>query len=203
MLYDISRPIEPQSAVFPGDTPFSAQWPLRLEKGHSVNLSTITMSPHVGTHADSFLHYDPHGAPIDEVPLERFLGPCRVVEVLGDVTLEALRGIDLAREERLLFRTARRIDHRVWEDDFPTVAPEAAKALADAGVKLVGIDQPSVDKSDSKDLPSHNALGRGKVVNLENLDLTGVPEGRYELIALPLKIRGGDGSPVRAVLRTL
>ncbi|HWG91566.1 MAG TPA: arylformamidase [Candidatus Thermoplasmatota archaeon] len=203
MLYDISRPIEPASAVFPGDTPFRADWTLRLEKGHSVNLSTITMSPHVGTHADSFYHYDPHGAPIDEIPLEQFLGPCRVIEVEGDVTLDALRGLDLAREERLLFRTARRVDYRLWEDDYPTLAPAAAAAMAKAGLKLVGIDQPSVDKSDSKTLPAHHALGRGKVVNLENLDLTGVPEGRYELLALPLKMKGLDGSPVRAVLRTL
>lgn len=203
MLYDISRPIEPQSAVFPGDTPFSAQWPLRLEKGHSVNLSTITLSPHVGTHADAFYHYDPHGAPIDEIPLDRFLGPCRVLEVDGDVTLAALDGIALEREERLLFRTQPRIDPRIWEDRFPTLAPDAAAALAKAGVKLVGIDQPSVDKSDSKDLPAHHALGRGKVVNLENLDLTGVPVGRYELIALPLKLKGLDASPVRAVLRTM
>lgn len=203
MLYDISRPIEPESAVFPGDTPFSSTWNLRLEKGHSVNLSTLTMSTHVGTHVDSFYHYDPHGAPIDQIPLERFLGPCRVVEVAGDVTLAALDGIDLEREERLLFRTVPRVDHRVWEDRFPTLAPDAATALARAGVKLVGIDQPSVDKSDSKDLPAHHALGKGKVVNLENLDLTGVPVGGYELLALPLKLKGLDASPVRAVLRTL
>jgi arylformamidase len=207
-LFDISEPIEPGSATFPGDTPFSQEWVARQERGASCNVSTIRMSVHVGTHTDAPLHFDVAGPDIASVQLDAYLGRCRVVEVRGEgspslipasaLTPEVLRGA-----ERMLFRTRREHDHRVWDPAFTAVGPEAAKVLVAAGIKLVGIDTPSMDHAESKELDGHHLLYEGGVAILENIDLRAVPVGDYELIALPLKIVNGDSSPVRAVLREL
>ncbi|MCU0862513.1 MAG: arylformamidase [Planctomycetes bacterium] len=207
-LFDISEPIESRSATFPGDTPFSQEWVARQERGASCNVSTIRMSVHVGTHTDAPLHFDVAGPDIASVQLDAYLGRCRVVEVRGEgspslipasaLTSEVLRGA-----ERILFRTRSEHDHRVWDPAFTAVGPEAAKVLVAAGIKLVGIDTPSMDHADSKELDGHHLLYEGGVAILENIDLRAVPVGDYELIALPLKIVNGDSSPVRAVLREL
>jgi arylformamidase len=207
-LWDISEPIEPKSATFPGDTPFSQEWVARQERGASCNVSTIRMSVHVGTHTDAPLHFDLAGADIASVQLDAYLGRCRVVEVRGTgspslipasaLTPELLRGA-----ERILFRTRAEHDHRAWDPAFTAVGPEAAKVLVAACIKLVGIDTPSMDHADSKELDGHHLLYEGGVAILENIDLRAVPVGDYELIALPLKIVNGDSSPVRAVLREL
>ena len=207
-LFDISEPIESSSATFPGDTPFSQEWVARQERGASCNVSTIRMSVHVGTHTDAPLHFDVAGPDIASVQLDAYLGRCRVVEVRGEgspslipasaLTPEVLRGA-----QRILFRTRSEHDHRVWDPAFTAVGPEAAKLLVAAGIKLVGIDTPSMDHADSKELDGHHLLYEGGVAILENIDLRAVPVGDYELIALPLKIVNGDSSPVRAVLREL
>lgn len=207
-IWDISEPIEPATAPFPGDTPFSQEWVLRQEQGGSCNVSTIRMSVHVGTHTDAPLHFDVAGADIASVDLRRYLGRCRLVAVAGvgdpplipaeALTPELLRGV-----ERILFRTREQHDHRRWQTNFTALGPDAARILANAGIQLVGIDTPSMDHADSKDLCGHHALYGGGVAILENLDLAGVPEGDYELIALPLRIVNGDSSPVRAILREL
>lgn len=207
-IWDISEPIEEASATFPGDTPFSRQWVARMEQGASCNVSTIRMSVHVGTHTDAPLHFDPAGADIAAVDLRAYLGPCRVADVRGEgspalipvaaLTDELLRGV-----RRILFRTRERHDHRAFDEGFTALGPAAAARLVAAGVQLVGIDTPSMDHATSKDLAGHHALCAGGVALLENLDLTGVPAGDYELIALPLRIAGGDSSPVRAILREL
>lgn len=207
-IWDISEPIEPGTAPFPGDTPFSQEWVLRQEKGGSCNVSTIRMSVHVGTHTDAPLHFDLAGPDIASVDLRRYCGRCRVVEVRGAgapplipphvLTPSLLQGV-----ERILFRTRERHDHRTWDPGFTAVGPDAARVLVAAGVRLVGIDTPSMDHADSKELDGHHVLYEGGVAILENLDLTAVPPGDYELIALPLRIVGGDSSPVRAILRDL
>lgn len=207
-IWDISEPIEPATAPFPGDTPFSQEWVLRQERGGSCNVSTIRMSVHVGTHTDAPLHFDLAGPSIDEVDLRRYLGRCRVVDVKGEgspprIAASALSPELLRGAERILFRTRERHDHRTWDAGFTAVGPDAARALAAAGVVLVGIDTPSMDHADSKSLDGHHALFEGGVAILENLDLTAVPPGDYELIALPLRIVGSDSSPVRAILREL
>jgi len=207
-IWDISEPVEPATAPFPGDTPFSQEWVLRQERGGSCNVSTIRMSVHVGTHTDAPLHFDLAGPDIASVDLRRYLGRCRVVEVRGTGTpslipAAAITPQLLAGAERILFRTRERHDHTVWQPDFTAVGPEAAKVLAAAGILLVGIDTPSMDHAASKELDGHHVLYEGGVAILENLDLTGVPPGDYELIALPLRIRNGDSSPVRAILREL
>ena len=207
-IWDISEPLEPSTSTFPGDTPFSQEWVLRQERGGSCNVSTIHMSVHVGTHTDAPLHFDLGGADIASVDLRCYLGRCRVVDVRGvgspplipetALTPEVLRGA-----ERILFRTRDRHDHRTWQQDFTAVGPRAAKVLAEAGILLVGIDTPSMDHADSKELDGHHVLHEGGVAILENIDLSGVPAGDYELIALPLRIVAGDSSPVRAILREL
>ncbi len=207
-IWDISEPIEPATAAFPGDTPFSQEWVLRQERGGSCNVSTIRMSVHVGTHTDAPLHFDLSGADIASVDLRRYLGRCRVVDVRGSgspalVPAAFLTPQVLAGAERILFRTRDRHDHRVWDAGFTALGAAAARVLVQAGIQLVGIDTPSMDHADSKDLDGHHVLHEGGVAILENIDLSAVPPGDYELIALPLRIVDGDSSPVRAILREL
>jgi len=207
-IWDISEPIEPATATFPGDNAFSQQWVMRQEQGMSCNVSTIRMSVHVGTHADAPLHFDREGRDIAGVDLRRYLGRCRVVDVRGVGTPSLIPAAALTPDvldgaERILFRTGDRHDHRRFDAAFTAVGGDAARVLAAAGVLLVGIDTPSMDHAADKQLDGHHELQKGGVAILENLDLSGVPAGDYELIALPLRIVAGDASPVRAVLREL
>ncbi|MFO1030557.1 MAG: arylformamidase [Planctomycetota bacterium] len=207
-LWDISEPIEPASATFPGDSPFSQEWVARQEQGASCNVSTIRMSVHVGTHTDAPLHFDLAGPDIASVDLTQYIGRCRVVDVRGEGTPSVIPARALAPEllagaERILLRTRDEHDHRRWEPSFTALGPDAARALVQAGIRLVGIDTPSMDHAASKDLAGHHTLFEGGVAILENLDLRHVPAGDYELIALPLRIVNGDSSPVRAILREL
>lgn len=207
-LFDISEPIEPASATFPGDSPFSQEWVARQEQGASCNVSTIRMSVHVGTHTDAPLHFDLAGPDIASVDLTQYIGRCRVVDVRGEgspstIPASVLTPELLAGAERILLRTRSEHDHRRWDPSFTTLGPDAARALVQAGIRLVGIDTPSMDHADSKDLAGHHTLFEGGVAILENLDLRRVPAGDYELIALPLRIVNGDSSPVRAILRDL
>lgn len=205
MLYDISPTVRPEIPVWPGDTPFQARQTCSLAAGASVNLVAVETTLHLGSHADAPLHTEVRGAGIGEMPLERYLGPCRVVRVPPAALIEPrhLEGIDLASPRRLLFRSDSVRDPKSFPERFSALAPELAALLAERGVLLVGMDTPSVDPFDSKDLAAHHTLARGGVAILEGLVLDGVPEGVYELIALPLKLAGLDASPVRAILRSL
>lgn len=205
-FWDISPPVEARSPVFPGDTPYSQRWSATLGDGCPVNVSAITLSPHVGAHADAPLHYDPAGLPVGALDLAPFMGPCRVIHAIGCGPLiewHHLAHAAQALPPRVLVRSFERapVDH--WTDAFSAFAAATIERLADAGVQLVGIDTASVDPADSKTLPSHQVLRRRGLRVLENLVLDEVPEGDYELIALPLKLMTADASPVRAVLRPL
>ncbi|HLE84489.1 MAG TPA: arylformamidase [Thermoanaerobaculia bacterium] len=204
-LFDISPPVAPGIAVWPGDTPYRAELSWAISRGDSVNVSALTSTPHLGAHADAPFHVDERGASVSELPLEPFLGPCRVVEVPpAPLVLPAhLAGIDLADPPRLLLKTGSVGDRSRFPASFSALSPELARALGEAGALLVGIDSPSVDPFDSKDLAAHHALVAGGVANLEGLYLDEVPPGLYELVALPLRLVGLDASPVRAVLRAL
>jgi arylformamidase len=204
-LIDVSQRVSAASGVFPGDTRFSLVRVCEMAKGASCDVGTITTTLHVGTHADAPSHFSPGAPPIDEVPLERYFGPTRVVERPGDgpITAEDVRAWRPQRGMRYLVRTRREVDPDVFPDAFAHLDPAAAAALADAGVALFGIDTPSVDHRDSKTLDAHKTLLRGGVAILENLDLTRARPGPYELMAFPLRIAGGDAAPVRAVLREL
>ena len=207
-IYDISEPISPATAVFPGDNGYTAEWVMRMEDGASCNVSTMRMSVHCGTHADAPLHYTRDGADAASLDLQPYIGPCRVLDVdgTGDPSLvdpACLSSERLAGHERVLIRTRATHDHEAFDPAFTALGPAAAQALVDAGVKLIGIDAQSMDHASCKDLAAHNTLRAGGICLLENLDLTGVPAGDYELIALPLKLVGSDAAPVRAILREL
>ncbi|MCZ8109494.1 MAG: arylformamidase [Betaproteobacteria bacterium] len=205
-LWDISPPVAPGSPVFPGDTPFALRWAARIGPGCPVNVSTLTLSPHTGAHADAPLHYADGAEAIGTVALEPYLGRCRVVHAIGRGPLvrpghlaHALAGLP----PRVLVRTYARMPQDRFDEALPAFAPETLEQLADAGVRLVGIDSASVDPADSKALEAHQVLRRRGLRVLENLLLDAVPEGDYELIALPLKLTTACASPVRAVLREL
>jgi len=206
-LWDISPPVQPGSPVFPGDAEFSMTWPARIAPGCPVNVSTLHLSPHTGAHADAPLHYDPEGLAIGALDLAPYLGPCRVIHAIGCGPLvtpshiaHALRGRQ-PLPQRVLVRTYEKAPVARWDPNLPAYAPETIEQLADLGVLLVGMDTASIDPASSKTLDSHQVIRRRGLRVLENLVLDEVPEGDYELIALPLKLMTADASPVRAVLR--
>jgi arylformamidase len=207
-LWDISPPVHARSPVFPGDTGYSQVWGATIGPGCPVNVSAITLSPHTGAHADAPLHYEAGAAPIGAVALEPFLGPCRVIHAIGVGPLVEMRHLAHALPPagtplppRVLVRTYAIAPLDRFDPDCAAFAPATVEALADLGVTLVGIDTASVDPASSKTLDSHQVLRRRDLRVLENLVLDAVPEGDYELIALPLKLATADASPVRAVLR--
>jgi len=206
-LWDISAPVHTASPVFPGDTAYSQQWCATIGPGCPVNVSAITLSPHVGSHADAPLHYDAGGASIGDVPLDAFIGPCRVIHAIGCGPLITWEHIAHAVKDtlpaRVLVRTYERMPVDRWDGQLTAYAPDTIERLADRGVVLVGIDTASIDPADSKTLDSHQVIRRRGLRVLENLVLDEVPAGDYELIALPLKLTTADASPVRAVLRAL
>lgn len=205
-IWDISPPVGPGSPVFPGDTPYAQEWSATLAPGCPVNVARIAMSPHVGAHADAPLHYDAAGAAAGAVDLEPYLGPCRVIHAIGRTPLVRWADLEHALDDlppRVLVRTYQRTPVDCWDPYLAAFAPDTIERLAALGVRLVGIDTASIDPADSKDLPSHQAIRRLGLRVLENLVLDEVPEGDYELIALPLKLMAADASPVRAVLRRL
>lgn len=209
-LYDLSPTISPALAVWPGDAPFSVEQAASLAAGDGANVSTLRGTCHLGSHADAPWHTEADGATIDRLPLATFLGPCRVVEappvpllMPGHLELPAATGDGPADEPpRLLVKTGSAPDAERFPERYTALSPELAAALAERYL-LVGVDTPSVDPPASEALPAHHALAGAGVAILEWLRLAPVPPGRYELIALPLKLAGFDASPVRAVLRGL
>ncbi len=205
-LWDLSPPVHAGSPVFPGDTPFGSAWVARIGPGCPVNVSTLTLSPHTGAHADAPLHYDDAGAAAGALDLAPYLGPCRVVHAIGCGSLVLWRHLAHALEglpPRVLVRTYAKAPVDRFDPALAAFAPETIERLADRGVRLVGIDTASIDPADSKTLDSHMVIRRRDLRVLENLVLDDVPEGDYELIALPLKLTTADASPVRAILREL
>ena len=205
-LWDISPPIHTATPAFPGDTAYQQSWNARIGPGCPVNVSSITLSPHLGAHADAPLHYDEAGESVGELALAPFIGPCRVIHAIGCGPLIEWSHLAHAASElppRVLVRTYERMPTQQWDPNLSAFAPETVERLAAAGVQLIGIDTASIDPADSKTLASHQVIRRLRMRVLENLVLDDVPEGDYELIALPLKLMTADASPVRAVLRTL
>lgn len=205
-LWDISPPVDAHSPVFPGDTAYSQTWSVRIGDDCPVNVSAITLSPHVGAHADAPLHYDPQGVPVGALELAPFIGPCRVIHALQAGPLVQMRHLQHALHglpPRLLVRTCTHFPLGAFDNALTALTPETVDALAELGVQLIGLDSASIDPADSKLLPSHQRVRVHGLRVLENLWLDEVPEGDYELIALPLKLMSADASPVRAVLRSL
>ena len=205
MLHDISVEVRVGTPEWPGDAPFECGWTTRIADGSSVNLSRIGGSPHVGTHADAPLHVHDGWPASDALPVEVFLGDAFVVDVSAAPAGPLSIGMDDARltgVERLLLRTGRCIAGGRFPDDWPVLDAATAARLVAGGLRLFGVDAPSVDARRSTELEVHHALFGGGAFVLENLDLRGVSEGRYELIALPQRLAGLDAAPVRAVLRS-
>jgi arylformamidase len=223
-VIDISQPVGTSTACFPGDVPFSREVTIAYDESKVINLTSFKMSPHVGTHADAPVHIkgslkvkemaeSQEGLGDDDttagiMPLAPFLGRTYVMDLAplsgpigGSAILDQLA--DLARDEeikRVLFKTRETIKHEVFEDDYAYIGEDTAEQLGKLGFILTGLDTPSVDHTQSKDLATHHILDRFNMCWLENLDLSAVEEGEYELIALPLKFMELEASPVRAVL---
>lgn len=205
MIYDITPSITEDLKVWPGDTPLSRDVLCSMKDGANLTLSTLHATVHLGAHADAPHHYGLDAPSIDEQLLDLYLGPCQVM------TVEAFRRVRISPDAlceaieapRVLFHTDTFPDPNEFNEDFAALSPELIDELAEVGVELVGIDTPSVDLFTSKELPTHRACLKHHIAILEGLVLTDVPDGIYELIALPLKLVGFDASPVRAILRTL
>ena len=206
MIRDISQRLAPALPVWPGDTAFALERTWQLDESVPVNVSKLTLSTHTGAHADAPLHYRVDGAAIDAVDLEPYVGECVVLDLRGCgavVLPEHIAWDKVAGIQRVLLHTYLEFPHEVWDSAFVTVAAATIAQLAAGGVRLIGIDSPSLDPEDSKTLEAHHAVAAADMRILEGLLLDDVPDGRYELIALPLKIAGADASPVRAILRDL
>ncbi len=209
-IIDISPRISPKLAVFPGDTPLTREVLMDMKRGDVITLSTLRATVHLGSHADAPSHYGRDGRTIEEQPLELYWGECEVVRVrsacIGVAKRVGWEHLDVAAgwhptTRRLLIATGSYPNADQWTADFLALEPALVDALADAGVQLVGIDTPSVDCADSKDLPAHQRFFARDVAIIEGLVLAGVAAGKYELCALPLALEGFDASPVRAALR--
>lgn len=207
-IYDISRDLQNGMVVWPGDKEFE-MLPNGggIAAGGPVNTATIAFSSHTGTHVDAPYHFEQDAITLEKVDLSAYWGLAQVVTVSkanGPLTPADFAGYDLSRAPRLLVHSAlSAADPSIFHHDFVYPSPELADTLGGLGVVLYGADAPSMDASDSKDLAGHHALRRNNILILEGLLLDGVPDGLYELTALPLKLIGGDGSPVRAALRSL
>jgi arylformamidase len=210
-IWDISRTLSNDLAEWPGDEPCHFQLTREKTKGESVNLGAISMSVHNGTHADARFHFDTNGESIEKAPLETYLGRATVIDLAQAfsqskekhlITIEDLRpsAEQIAATSRLLVKTGRWSDSTVFPNQSPVIAADVPAWLQKNGVKLLGMDLPSVDEIDSKSLQNHHALARAGIAILESLDLSEVASGIYQFAALPLKIAGGDGAPVRAIL---
>jgi arylformamidase len=205
-LIDISPSLRVGMGVFPGDAVFAVNQTFTIGPDCPVNVASFAMSTHCGAHVDAPLHYDAAGASIDMLDLGDFIGPARVIDARGKDPLCGYEEIASALDgapPRLLLKLMDRGDELAWPAGFRALAPEAVERLALRGTRLIGVDVPSVDPETSKDLPSHMVCKRHDIRIVENLVLAGVAPGDYELIALPLKLRGLDAAPVRAVLRRM
>ncbi len=210
-IWDISRTLSNDLAEWPGDERCCFRLTRQKAKGESVNLGAISMSVHNGTHADAQFHFDTNGESIEKAPLETYLGRATVVDLAQAfldskekylITIEDLRpsAEAIAATSRLLVKTGRWSDSAVFPNQIPVIAADVPAWLQKNGVKLLGMDLPSVDEIDSKSLQNHHALARAGIAIVESLDLSDVASGIYQFAAPPLKIAGGDGAPMRAIL---
>lgn len=210
-LYDLSVPISDHLPVWPGDPTIRVARTGKMEEGSPVNVSQLQLGSHTGTHVDPPFHFLPDGPTIDQIPLERFIGPAWLADCRGvrEVTRECLAGAGIPPDTtRLLLLTD---NAAYWADpqhefqrDFVDIAPSGAEWMVEQGIQLVGIDYMSADNFHDENGPAHHILLPHEIIIIENLDLRDVPPNQpYELLCMPLKIAGGDGAPARVALRTL
>ncbi|MFZ6769950.1 arylformamidase [Undibacterium sp. Di26W] len=204
-IWDITPPIQPGIPVWPGDSAYSTETTWQIADGCPVKVSKITMSTHTGAHCDAPSHYDADGKSIDEVAISTYIGPCRVIHCMGvaQVLPEHVQAFLAQLPQRVLLRTYMQAPQMTWDSDFPSVASATIDLLAQHGVRLIGIDSPSLDPQESKTLDAHLRMKAHQMAILEGIVLDDIAAGDYELICLPLKLAGLDASPVRAILRSL
>lgn len=205
-IWDLTQTIHPELEAWPGEPKFKKEDSAVISEQCPVNVGVYRMSAHLGTHADSPFHYDSKGLDMASCDLTTFIGKCQLVDVShcqSSVRISDLEQVEWKETERVLFRTYLRFPHYQWNEHFKSIDPEVIQFLADNGCKLIGTDAASIDPQTSKSLDAHMAVRRNDMRILEGLILENIPEGLYELIALPLKIQEGDGSPLRAILREL
>lgn len=202
---DISQPLSNRIAVWPGDTSFEYKVSYSKEESGSSNVGSITMSTHTGTHIDAPFHFDDDGKRVLELNIDIYIGAARVIDVAGlkYIGAEHLQGYDLEGVSRLLLKTDASLDVEVFPEEIPYIDESLPSFLKKKGIILLGMDVPSVDPLNSKELAAHHLLNKHGVHILENLMLQHIEPGEYELIALPLSLKEADGSPVRAVIRPL
>ncbi len=204
MIYDITRPLQKGMPVWPGDTPYALEVKAAISAGDGANVTTIHTSAHAGTHVDAPFHFGDGDRTLEQVDLSVYWGTAQVVTIdkIGALTPDDFAHVDLSRAPRLLIHTPlSHADPAVFHRQFAYPTPDTADLFGAAGIRLFGTDSPSVDPFDAAAMTSHYALQRNGVLILEGLWLPDVPDGLYQLVAMPLKIVGGDGSPVRAVLK--
>ena len=209
-FWDVSRTLAKDLAPWPGDKPFHFEFTQTIANGAVVNLGALSTSVHNGTHADAPFHFDSSGGTIDQVQLETYFGRAVILDLTKDFSNNGKHLIEIgdlqdqadaiAQASRLLIKTGVWGDSKIFPKQIPVIAPGVAEWIKGRGVKLLGLDLPSVDAIDAKVLHNHYALGRAGIAIVESLDLSGVEPGMYNFAAFPLKITGGDGAPVRAVL---
>lgn len=201
---DISLPLIAQLAVWPGDTPFHFSLSSKIDGENIANVGMLTMSTHTGTHIDAPFHVDNKGKQVHELDLDLYIGTAQIIDAsqLTSIGAKELAEYNLEQTQRLLIRT-NKLDRDLYQ--FPAqithLRPDAAPYLAEKGIRLIGVDTPSVDSLDSEDLKTHHALFHHGIHILENIRLDHVHMGICELSAVPLALQNGDGSPVRAVIR--
>jgi len=203
-IYDVTVPLSKELVVYPGDPHVKINRRTKVNEADAkYNLSRYSFSSHAGTHVDSPFHLIDGGNTVDKLPLELLIGRARVVEVTAPCIDETvLEEFDFTVDARVLFKTR---NSYLWSQkgfvkDYVYITPGAARSLINDGIKVVGIDYLSVEKFDAEP-ETHLALLSAGVVIIEGLDLREVEPGDYELICLPLKVKDGDGSPARVVLR--
>lgn len=202
---DISQPLQTGVAEWPGDTPFSYEVAFNKADTGSVNIGKLVTSTHMGTHIDAPFHFTDEGEKVHELPIDVYIGRALVIDLsnLPSIGRQELEALDFGGAERILLKTGQREDFTAFPEAFTYLRADIAPFLKERGVRLIGVDTPSVDPEDSKTLDAHHALHAHNVLILENIVLDNVEPGNYELIALPLRLYGADGSPVRAVIRPL
>jgi arylformamidase len=202
---DISQILNDKIPVWPGDTPFQYKVSWGMEESGSVNVGQVTMSTHTGTHIDAPFHFDNEGKKVIDLDLNLYIGPAQVIhlEQPASIGMKELENVSLKGVKRLLIKTDAWTDKKVFPESIPAIEPELAAYLAEQGVQLLGLDLPSVDPLDSKELHAHHQLNSHGIHILEGLVLDGIDPGEYELAALPLPFEQADGSPVRAVIKKI
>ena len=205
-LWDISQVLRPSLPVWPGDTSFALEETWTIGPDCPVKVSKLSLSTHSGSHGDAPSHYDEAGKDSASLDLDIYIGTCILLTASGSRSSVGPGDLDwkfLGNAKRVLIRTYSRFPTDQWDDNFRALDAATIERLGDNGCGLVGVDAASIDPQTSKTMDAHNAVRKNDMRILEGLVFDGVPDGKYELIALPLKIAGADASPVRAVLREL